>query len=289
MMPFVPNSWKQVRTRGKYALFACLTALGCFACGDPEPGPSNPLPGVDAAREASADDGAAGAALDAPSLDVSPDDSRSDTSTDSIVDRSIDGAADRSADATDPDRSIDALDSDRSIDGVGSDQIADGMAADAPDGRTEDAVVADLVASDADAPPLSATCTVDQPCVNGNCQGASCDQSWFCFSHFAPHPCPFDIIPYCGCDGKTYYFPVTCPEVPYEHAGECGDGVNCDPQDVRCKQTEPDCGAGRVASVVGGCYGPCVPITSCRCVFPFECPQRDKYDCNAEQRCDVVR
>jgi hypothetical protein len=203
-----------------------------------------------------------------------------------MVDRSVDAAADPSNDA-ESDRSVDAAGSDQSIDAASSDTSVDRSLDDAADATSEDAPVTDqFVTPDSDGPNLKATCTVDQPCVGGNCQGTSCDQSWFCFSHFAPHPCPLDIIPYCGCDGKTYYFPATCPEVPYEHAGECGDGVNCDPNDVRCMQPEPDCGTGRVASVVGGCYGPCVPITSCRCLFPFECPQRDKYDCNVERRCD---
>jgi len=215
-------------------------------------------------------------------------DSETGAAGDAASDSSIDApGADRSVDATNSDHSIDAIDSDRSVDATSSDQTMVETGPDIVDGATEDGPLADQLGTpDGDAPPLKATCTVDQPCVNGNCQGSSCDQSWFCYGHLAPHPCPFDIIPYCGCDGKTYYFPITCPEVPYEHAGECGDGVNCDPNDIRCTQPEPDCGAGRVASVVGGCYGACVAITSCRCLFPFECPQRDKYACTPEQRCD---
>jgi hypothetical protein len=265
--------------------------LGSFACSESDDGPNNVPPSADAGREASAYDVAPDApstVSDAPGADTrSPGDATSDSasdrapdrSSDATLDRSIDATNDRSIDGVDPDQSMDAVDRDVSVDAASSDQSSDG----AP----EDSAVADQFDTrDSDAPPLSATCSVDQPCVNGNCQGLSCDKPWFCFGHFAPHPCPIDVIvPYCGCDGKTYYFPVTCPEVPYEYGGECGDGVNCDPNDVRCAQPEPDCGPGRVASVVAGCYGPCVPINSCRCIFSFECPKREFYDCNAEQRC----
>ena len=291
MMRWKRNSSKHLRKhRGHHALLVCLLGLGSFSCSESDSGSNNIPPYVDAGREASTDDDATDAPPamnDAPGVDTTPaEDSTSDPSSDRAPDRSSDATADRSIDGTDldqssdgADRSIDAADSDVSVDSASSDQ--------ASDGAVEDTAVADQADTrDSDAPPLSATCSVDQPCVNGNCQGLSCDKAWFCFGHFAPHPCPIDlIVPYCGCDGKTYYFPVTCPEVPYEYAGECGDGVNCDPNDVRCAQPEPDCGPGRVASVVAGCYGPCVPITSCRCIFAFECPKREFYDCNAEQRC----
>jgi hypothetical protein len=283
-------STNQPRKRHAYhSLLACLLALGSFSCSESDSGSNHVPPFVDAGREASADDGALdgpSSTKDAPAADTrSAEDATSDASIERAPDISRDATVDRSIDATDLDRSIDALDSEPSIDATDADQSIDGPTADASDGGSA-ADAADADTRDSDAPPLNATCTIDQPCVNGNCQGTSCDQSWLCFPHFAPHPCPLDVIPYCGCDGKTYYFPITCPEVPYEHAGECGDGVNCDPVDVRCKQAEPDCGVGMVASVVRGCYGPCVPIASCRCVYSFECPQRDKYDCNtAEQRC----
>jgi hypothetical protein len=286
MMRSKRNSFSHVRKHHtKWALWACVLVTGSFSCSESDSGSNNVPPG----REASTDDVAPDAPSnmsDAPTTDTRPaGDAHSDASIDRAPDRSSDAAIERSIDATDrdqpsdgDDRSADAIDRDVSVDTVSSDQASDGLGGDA---------VGDQAAtSDSDAPPLSATCSVDQPCVNGNCQGLSCDKAWSCFGHFAPHPCPVDIVvPYCGCDGKTYYFPVTCPEVPYEYAGECGDGVNCDPNDVRCAQPEPDCSPGSVASVVAGCYGPCVPINSCRCIFAFECPKRELYDCNAEQRC----
>ena len=285
--------------RAEYALVACFFAFSGLCCSEPANIPSNTPPGVDAATEASADAAADSfpSGSDAADSDASSvDDSSSDTSIDATPDRSVDGTnfdrsiddgnSDRSIDDGNSDRSIDDGSSDRSIDDASSDQAIDGTVTDAADATTDDAIADQIDTRDSDGPILNATCTVDQPCVNGNCQGLSCDKAWFCFGHVAPHPCPIDVIvPYCGCDGKTYYFPVTCPEVPYEYAGECGDGVNCDPNDVRCAQPEPDCGPGRAASVVAGCYGACVPINSCRCIFSFECPKREIYDCNAEQRC----
>jgi hypothetical protein len=281
-VPFRPPA-----TRSWLGVLICAFAFGSFSCSDSNPAPGNGSPPVsDAAAETSVDVVQVDVVEDVPFAD-SGDSSRvdagdngdatSDAATDVSRDRSSDTAIDRSIDATEADHASDRL----------IDQSVDGASVDAVDEPAGDAPPADQSTSDSDAPPLSATCTMDQPCVNGNCQGSSCDKAWYCFAHLAPHPCPLDrIIPYCGCDGKTYYFPLSCPETPYEHAGECGDGVNCDPNDVRCVQPEPDCGPGKVASVVAGCYGPCVPINSCRCLFAFECPHLELNDCNADQRCD---
>jgi hypothetical protein len=271
-------------------MLACILSWG-LACSDSQNGSNPPPPPTaDAARDVANNDTASDAGstpTDAADADTKvADDASPDRPADATADRSADAAADPTIDAA-SDRSLDGSSADQSSDSSTSDISIDRSLDDAADDTTGDVPIADQGGtSDSDAPPLKATCSVDQPCTGGNCSGTSCDLNWYCFAHFAPHPCPLDIVPYCGCDGKTYYFPATCPEVPYEHAGECGDGVNCDPGDVRCTQQEPDCGTGKVASVVGGCYGPCVPITSCRCVFPFECPQRDKYDCNPDRRCD---
>jgi hypothetical protein len=95
------------------------------------------------------------------------------------------------------------------------------------------------------------------------------------------HPCPGDTVEYCGCDGVTFEALDTCPDRPFEHWGACEDGVNCDPGDLRCTLAEPTCPDGMVASVVKGNYGPCVPFSDCRCEFGWECPQSDKYTCDA--------
>jgi hypothetical protein len=93
-------------------------------------------------------------------------------------------------------------------------------------------------------------------------------------------------VPHCGCDGVTFRAPNGCVDRPYLHIGACGDGANCDPTDLRCSQQEPDCGPGTLPSVERGVYGPCVPVSSCRCEFIWECPHREKYACDrATWRC----
>jgi hypothetical protein len=245
----------------------------CASCELMDPSPTGDPPGA-LADAAAAVDGR----IDASDVarDASLDAQR--PAVDAVPDFSLDSELDTSSDATAPgDQSV--TDDGRDAgDGASSDAVADSSSSDQQ---------GTIDGPDADAKPRSPTCTVDQPCVGGDCIGESCDQAWQCFSHFAPHPCPFDTIPYCGCDGKTYYFPLTCSEVPYEHAGACGDGSNCDEHDVRCTQPPPDCGPDKVPSVVGTCYGPCVDITECRCVFSFECPKRDLYSCRADLRCGL--
>lgn len=247
------------------AVRACAFAIVGAACNMTDPSPAGPPPTPeDSGRGAEAATGA----------DVSTD-ARAPL-PDAAPDMSLDAAQDMSLDA--------AQTADRSTAEAGGE--GDGASS---DGTMADGAVSDQLgtadAADADGKPRSPSCTVDQPCVNGDCIGQSCDQTWECFSHFAPHPCPFETVPYCGCDGKTYFFPITCAEVPYEHVGACGDGSNCDPADIRCAQPEPDCGPGKVASVVGTCYGPCVDIAQCRCVYSFECPKRDIYSCMPERHC----
>ena len=265
---------------GRRAARTCLLGLLCFSCT-----PAENTPPAGGASDAASDMGVGADAIDDASLDVSPD-----ISIDAPRDASMDASAEAFTDVSADDRETRADVSDDARDGVGAADRSIDVPDEATDDATLDTATPDQFTTpdtpDADGKPRAATCTVDQPCVNGDCVGSSCDETWECFGHLAPHPCPFETIPYCGCDGKTYFFPVTCPEVPYEHAGACGDGFNCDPNDVRCKQPEPDCGPGRVASVVGTCYGPCVPITQCRCLFALECPKRDLYTCTPELHCD---
>ena len=130
-------------------------------------------------------------------------------------------------------------------------------------------------------------CTDDSPCPAGLlCGGINCDMPWTCFSHGPPahHPCPPTTAAYCGCDGVTFYPFDTCPDRPYEHVGPCEDGVNCNPDDLRCSQVEPQCPDGMFPSVVKGSYGPCVPSSACRCEFLWQCPHRDLYSCDTSVR-----
>ncbi len=54
----------------------------------------------------------------------------------------------------------------------------------------------------------------------------------------------------------------------------------CDPRGVVCLAPQPVCDDLHVPSVVGGCWGPCVPIDRCPCESPEECPDPDQYTCN---------
>lgn len=48
-------------------------------------------------------------------------------------------------------------------------------------------------------------------------------------------------------------------------SGRCVAGFRCDGQ-VTCRAAEPVCPSGSVASVVGNCWGPCVPTAECASV-----------------------
>ena len=89
---------------------------------------------------------------------------------------------------------------------------------------------------------------------------------------------------YCDCNGVTFYPFDTCPDRPYQHVGACEDGVNCNPDDVRCSQVVPSCPEGMLPSVVKGSYGPCVPSSTCRCEFLWQCPHRELYSCDSSVR-----
>ncbi len=139
-------------------------------------------------------------------------------------------------------------------------------------------------------------CTTSVPCAPWEaCIGESCDMPWECYVHHGgndddetvKHPCAEDLVPYCGCDGVTFLASSTCPDRPYDHVGACGDGANCEPADVRCAASPPSCGAGMAPSVVAGCWGACIPITSCRCEGSWHCPlYQTIYGCYGyENRC----
>jgi hypothetical protein len=55
--------------------------------------------------------------------------------------------------------------------------------------------------------------------------------------------------------------------------------VSCDPRTVTCKRSTPKCPAGSVPSVLGACYGDCVPVEQCACDVAAACPQPDVYTC----------
>ncbi|MBK7586112.1 MAG: hypothetical protein IPI67_38750 [Myxococcales bacterium] len=43
-------------------------------------------------------------------------------------------------------------------------------------------------------------------------------------------------------------------------------GVDCNPSTVQCKAMQPLCPKGEVPAVQNGCWGPCVPILTCKTV-----------------------
>jgi len=140
-------------------------------------------------------------------------------------------------------------------------------------------------------------CTDTQPCTGGFlCVGYECGIEWSCETHYIEpdggtleHPCPPETATYCGCDGQTYEAQATCPTRPYRHAGDCGTGYDCDPLDDRCGGPAPTCPPGETASIdFDNCFSACVPSTSCRCEFVWECPQAQGYTCDTTTRFCVL-
>jgi hypothetical protein len=76
-------------------------------------------------------------------------------------------------------------------------------------------------------------------------------------------------------------------------AAQDGDGskpdasagpISCAPRLVACDIKEPTCPANQVASVVNGCYGPCVVIDQCSCMEAADCPHDETYACHRSAR-----
>ena len=185
------------------------------------------------------------------------------------------------------DRSVESMDASADGSFAAADGANDGAYLDVPDDAADGTSCLDVFGPIymPDADDFTA-CTASTPCRDGLiCSGSSCDERWECVTH-ARHPCPMDVVPHCGCDGVTFQSPPGCPERPYLHIGACHDGTKCDPMDLRCSHQEPDCPEGMLVSIENGIYGPCVPFSSCRCEFVWECPQREKYKCDrATWRC----
>jgi hypothetical protein len=132
-------------------------------------------------------------------------------------------------------------------------------------------------------------CTAALPCWSGlSCYGDACSDQWQCLSHFdetLEHPCELETTLYCGCDGVTFEASITCPDRPFSHPGACGDGESCFTDAVRCADPAPVCPEGQAPSVVDDCYGPCIPVESCRCFAHYQCPNLDLYTCLDDMRC----
>jgi hypothetical protein len=132
-----------------------------------------------------------------------------------------------------------------------------------------------------------AGCTTTSPCATGlTCSGDACSEAWQCVVHFdetVEHPCDPATMLYCGCDGVTFEASITCPDRPFAHPGACGDGESCFTQAIRCVEPPPVCPEGQAPSVVDDCYGSCIPVTSCRCLAPYHCP--NETTCIGDARC----
>jgi hypothetical protein len=90
---------------------------------------------------------------------------------------------------------------------------------------------------------------------------------------------------YCGCDGKTFTG-SSCAQHAFRFKGACEAGVSCDTSKVLCKIATPICPTGQVVSVNGSCYGPCVPVETCACAAPADCPDPGTTTCHmSTMRC----
>ncbi len=168
--------------------------------------------------------------------------------------------------------------------GAPSDRPQPDAGDDAPDNPTD--AGDDASPDDSSAPG----CSPANPCgPEQTCTGVTCGGPWECVAHFddtVQHPCTTETIPFCGCDGVTFEASTICPNRPWAHAGACGDGVNCNTGSVACADPAPVCPAGQAPSIVNDCYGPCVDVTACRCLYHWQCPDRAVNTCLEPQyRC----
>jgi hypothetical protein len=117
-----------------------------------------------------------------------------------------------------------------------------------------------------------------EPEVGGQgCDGSIADAAGVCETK--PEVCDDLYDPVCGCDGKTYANACAAHAEGVSAARKGPCDVSCDQRKVQCRRAEPECPEGQVPSVVGNCYGECVPIESCTCSENAECYDEGKYAC----------
>lgn len=166
-------------------------------------------------------------------------------------------------------------------------------------------------------------CRSNADCAEGQmCMGtAGCDTVWMCQDFVGD--CTPDRQQYCGCDGRTFESGgLPCVGRQYAHEGpcespptdagtpsctaawidhmgncrgpvdqaypaECCAGVaNCDQHQARCDAPPPACPPGRAPSIVGGCWGPCVPFEYCA---PIACdPISPRTNCPQGTVCSIT-
>ncbi len=131
----------------------------------------------------------------------------------------------------------------------------------------------------AETPPATAP-LVKRPAVSTSDRALTA-KGEYCAGKACGTPCPsmFGSPVPTFCDGAQH-----CrPGKPV-----CAPSYDCDLSQVKCEVFEPACPAGMTVSAAGACYGPCVPVTSCKCVpgKPTECPEG--YVCHAStMRCGL--
>ncbi|MBT8493973.1 MAG: hypothetical protein KJO07_13045, partial [Deltaproteobacteria bacterium] len=68
--------------------------------------------------------------------------------------------------------------------------------------------------------PAGAACLFANECASGVCEGLGCgDIAGRCTA--ADRTCTGDVVPYCSCDGKTFYGSSGCPNQRYAAKGAC--------------------------------------------------------------------
>ncbi len=96
-----------------------------------------------------------------------------------------------------------------------------------------------------------ATCETSSDCPDSTvCLGAEgCEAVWTCEDATR---CTRDLVPYCGCDGKTFHASSTCPARKFSRRGPCGPEERIAPQPRPCT-TSNECAEGETCQGPEGC------------------------------------
>ncbi|MGI5863172.1 MAG: hypothetical protein ACOX6T_14075 [Myxococcales bacterium] len=96
-----------------------------------------------------------------------------------------------------------------------------------------------------------AACETTSDCPERTvCQGGEgCEAVWTCEDAAR---CTRDLVPFCGCDGKTFHASSTCPARKFSRRGPCGLDERVAPQPVPCTSSS-DCAEGEFCQGPEGC------------------------------------
>jgi hypothetical protein len=89
-----------------------------------------------------------------------------------------------------------------------------------------------------------------------------CDATWVCEEGVG---CTRDFVPFCGCDGKTFFGSSLCPPRKYSHKGSCDTDEGEATEKVQCA-SKADCPSDQMCQGPAGCDEPwtCGPARPCR-------------------------